>query len=65
MPAVIIEACAAAGWETYADAAVCMKMDRFGKSLPGKAAYRFSGFMSEQIVPKVKRRLEQRRGVVI
>jgi dihydroxyacetone synthase len=60
VPAVVIEAYAAHGWERYADAAVCMKMDRFGKSLPGKDAYRFFGFTSAQIVPKVKTWLQQR-----
>ena len=36
-PAVVIEAYAVTGWERYADAAV--SMCRFGKSLPGQAAY--------------------------
>lgn len=61
VPAVVIEAYAAHGWERYADAAVCMKMDRFGKSLPGKDAYRFFGFTSAQIVPKVENWLQQRQ----
>jgi dihydroxyacetone synthase len=60
-PVVVIEAYAAAGWERYADAAVCMKTDRFGKSLPGKDAYRYFGFTVESIVPRVLDWLEQRR----
>ncbi|KAK5064973.1 hypothetical protein LTR84_000808 [Exophiala bonariae] len=61
MPAVVIEAYAAQGWERYADAAVCMKMDRFGKSLPGKDAYRYFGFTTGQIAPKISDWLRQRR----
>ena len=59
-PAVVIEAYAAAGWERYADAAVCMRTTRFGKSLPGKDAYRYFGFTSGQIVPKIMDWLEKR-----
>lgn len=65
-PAVVVEAYAEAGWERYADAAVCMKTSRFGKSLPGKDAYRYFGFTSEQIVPKVVEWMERtREGTVL
>lgn len=59
-PVVVVEACAAAGWERYADAAVCIKTSRFGKSLPGKDACRYFRFTSGQIVPKVVDWMEQR-----
>ena len=60
-PVVVIEAYASCGWERYADAAVCMKLERFGKSLPGKDAYRYFGFVPEKIVPKVKKWLGNRQ----
>jgi dihydroxyacetone synthase len=59
VPVVVIEAYVAMGWERYADAAVCMSTDRFGKSLPGKKAYEYFGFTPERIVPKVSRWLAE------
>lgn len=53
VPAVVVEAYAAMGWERYAEAAVCMKTDRFGKSLPGKKAYEYFGFTAEMIQPRI------------
>lgn len=50
-PRVVIEAYAVNGWERYADAGYTMKT--FGKSLPGKDAYKFFGFDAEAIAPKV------------
>lgn len=52
VPAVVIEPYAANGWERYADAGICMK--GFGKSLPGKAAYRFFGFETGVMAEKIK-----------
>ena len=59
-PVVVIEAYASCGWERYTDAALCMKLDRFGKSLPGKDAYSYFGFTPEKIVPKVKQWIKDR-----
>ncbi|KAF4122309.1 dihydroxyacetone synthase [Geosmithia morbida] len=51
-PRVVIEAYAVLGWERYADAGFSMMS--FGKSLPGKDAYKFFGFDEETIAPKVR-----------
>jgi len=51
-PRVVIEAYAVNGWERYADAG--FSMSTFGKSLPGKDAYKFFGFDEKVIAPKVK-----------
>lgn len=51
IPAVVIEPYAANGWERYADAAICMKS--FGKSLPGKAAYKYFGFETKAMTEKI------------
>lgn len=51
-PAVVVEAYAANGWERYADASISMKT--FGKSLPGKDAYKFFGFDGKVIAEKTK-----------
>ena len=66
IPAVVIEAYAALGWERYADAAICMRTDRFGQSLPSKEAYRFFGFESGSVSKKVVDYLNktQRQGLV-
>ena len=61
VPTIVIEAYAANGWERYADAAVCMSTDRFGKSLPGKKAYEYFGFCAKKIEPKIVKWLEERR----
>ena len=53
-PIVVIEPYAGAGWERYANAAVCMSTDHFGQSLPGSKAYEFFGFTVEAIVNKVQ-----------
>jgi dihydroxyacetone synthase len=50
VPAVVIEAYAANGWERYANAAICMSTKRFGKSLPGLKAYEYFGFELEAMV---------------
>jgi len=59
IPAVVIEPYAALGWERYADAAVCMSMDRFGHSLPCEEVYRFFGFDSTTISSKIWKYLNQ------
>jgi dihydroxyacetone synthase len=56
IPAVVIEPYAANGWERYADAAVCMK--GFGKSLPGKAAYKFFGFDADALTTTIGKYLD-------
>lgn len=54
IPAVVVEAYTANGWERYADAAVCMGTGRFGQSLPGPDAYKYFGFTPDQMVPKIE-----------
>ncbi|EXJ75321.1 transketolase [Cladophialophora psammophila CBS 110553] len=61
VPVVVIEAYAANGWERYADAAVCMSSNRFGKSLPGPKAYEYFGFDVPSIVARVRGYLEDLR----
>lgn len=56
-PRIVIEAYAAQGWERYADAGFSMMS--FGKSLPGKDAYKFFGFDEEIIAPKVRDVVEE------
>ncbi|GME69106.1 unnamed protein product [[Candida] boidinii] len=51
VPTVVIEAYASNGWERYATAGINMKT--FGKSLPGKSAYKFFGYDTESISGKV------------
>ncbi|OAA39093.1 Transketolase [Metarhizium rileyi] len=51
VPRVVIEAYAVNGWERYADAG--FSMASFGKSLPGKEAYKFFGFDEQVIAPEV------------
>jgi dihydroxyacetone synthase len=53
---VVVEAYMANGWERYAHASISMKT--FGKSLPGKAAYRFFGFNGAVIAEKIKTYLD-------
>jgi dihydroxyacetone synthase len=53
---VVIEAYAAIGWERYAHASISMKS--FGKSLPGKDAYRYFGFDGKIIGGKIKQYLD-------
>jgi dihydroxyacetone synthase len=64
-PAVVIEAYAANGWERYADASFSMR--RFGKSLPSKDAYKYFGFVPEEMAPKIQELVEevQRDGIEI
>lgn len=50
-PRVIVEAYAVNGWERYADAG--FSMASFGKSLPGKDAYKYFGFDENVIAPEV------------
>lgn len=50
-PRVVIEAYAVNGWERYADAG--FSMSTFGKSLPGKDAYKYFGFDENVIAPQV------------
>ncbi|KAH7061250.1 Transketolase, thiamine diphosphate binding domain-containing protein [Macrophomina phaseolina] len=57
IPSVVIEPYASNGWERYADAAICMK--GFGKSLPGKAAYKYFGFETKAMTDKVADYLNQ------
>jgi dihydroxyacetone synthase len=59
-PAVVIEPYAALGWERYANAAVCMSTDRFGKSLPGPKAYEYFEFEVGRVVQKINGYLQQR-----
>jgi dihydroxyacetone synthase len=54
--AVVVEAYAANGWERYANAGFSMKS--FGKSLPGKEAYKYFGFDGKFISGKIKAYLE-------
>ena len=58
-PRVVIEAYAVNGWERYADAGY--SMSTFGKSLPGKDAYKYFGFGAEVIAPRVKELVEEVR----
>ncbi|KAL1965272.1 hypothetical protein VTN77DRAFT_5874 [Rasamsonia byssochlamydoides] len=51
IPAVVIEPYAPNGWERYADAGICL--NRFGHSLPGKAAYKFFGYEIDVLTSKV------------
>jgi dihydroxyacetone synthase len=60
VPAIVIEPYAALGWERYANAAVCMSTDRFGKSLPGPKAYEYFEFEVGRVVQKIKGYLQQR-----
>lgn len=55
IPAVVVEAYASNGWERYANASISMKS--FGKSLPGKDAYKYFGFDGEIIAKKVEKYL--------
>jgi dihydroxyacetone synthase len=48
------------GWERFADAAVCMSTDRFGKSLPGPKAYEYFGFSVDSVVHKIQKYMQQR-----
>lgn len=59
IPAVMIEAYMAFGWERYADAAICMKS--FGHSLPSKLAYKHFGFETGSMTGKVLDYLERRK----
>lgn len=58
-PRVVIEAYAVNGWERYADAG--FSMSTFGKSLPGKYAYRYFGFDESVIAPEVAKLVEEVR----
>lgn len=58
-PRVVIEAYAVNGWERYADAG--FSMSTFGKSLPGKDAYRYFGFDEGVIAPEVAKLVEEVR----
>jgi len=49
---VVVEAYASNGWERYAHASI--SMNSFGKSLPGKDAYKFFGFGGGVIAGKVR-----------
>jgi dihydroxyacetone synthase len=62
IPAIVVEAYTATGWEKYADAAVCMSKNRFGQSLPGPDAYKYFGYTAEQIAPKVQEFLKRWKG---
>jgi len=56
IPSIVIEAYSANGWERYADASISMRT--FGKSLPGKDAYREFGFDGKVIAGKIQGYLE-------
>ncbi|CAM1507469.1 Fc.00g071100.m01.CDS01 [Cosmosporella sp. VM-42] len=56
-PRVVIEAYAVNGWERYADAG--FSMSTFGKSLPGKDAYKYFGFDESVIAPEVAKLVEE------
>jgi len=66
IPAVVIEPYTALGWERYADAAICMSINQFGRSLPCKEVYEFFGFESGIISDKIVRYLDEvkRTGLV-
>lgn len=57
IPAVVIEPYAPNGWERYADASISIR--RFGKSLPGKAAYKYFGYETNVMTEKVAGYLTQ------
>lgn len=57
IPAVVIEPYAPNGWERYANAAISIR--RFGKSLPGKAAYKFFGYETSVMTDKIAGYLHQ------
>lgn len=57
IPAVVIEPYAPNGWERYADASISVR--RFGKSLPGKAAYKYFGYETGFMTDKVAGYLER------
>ena len=59
-PAIVIEPYTALGWERYANAAVCMSTDRFGKSLPGPKVYEYFEFEVGRVVQKIRGYLQQR-----
>lgn len=59
IPAVVIEPYTPNGWERYADAGICLK--RFGRSLPGKAAYKYFGYEIDVLTRKVVDYLERIR----
>lgn len=56
MPAFVIEPYTSNGWERFADGSA--SINRFGHSLPGKAAYKYFGFDTESLTAKVMRYLE-------
>lgn len=56
-PRVVIEAYAVNGWERYADAG--FSMASFGKSLPGKDAYKHFGFDESVIAPAVAKLVQE------
>lgn len=60
IPAVVIEPYAPNGWERYANAGISIQ--RFGHSLPGKAAYKFFGFETGVMTDKVGDYLERIKG---
>jgi dihydroxyacetone synthase len=60
IPAIVIEPYAPNGWERYADAGI--NVNRFGHSLPGKAAYNFFGYEIDTLTTKVAGYLDQLKG---
>lgn len=54
---VVVEAYAANGWERYANASISMKS--FGKSLPGKDAYKYFGFDGKTIANKIVKHVSE------
>jgi dihydroxyacetone synthase len=60
IPAVVIEAYAANGWERYADAS--FSMNTFGHSLPGKDAYKYFGYETKSMSGRVSDYLERIKG---
>ncbi|KAJ5522683.1 hypothetical protein N7513_013256 [Penicillium frequentans] len=60
IPAIVIEPYAPNGWERYADAGI--NVNRFGHSLPSKAAYKFFGYEIDALTTKVVRYLDQLKG---
>ncbi|KIM95886.1 hypothetical protein OIDMADRAFT_132534 [Oidiodendron maius Zn] len=59
IPAVVIEPYAPNGWERYADAGFCL--NRFGKSLPCKEAYRYFGYETAGVASKISAYLSRIR----
>ncbi|KAF7846295.1 hypothetical protein BT93_L4658 [Corymbia citriodora subsp. variegata] len=61
IPAVVIEAYVAYGWERYADAMVCMRTSNYGHSLPGKYIYQHFGYELGSMTERIMGYLDARK----